>query len=170
MYFSNETSNTPFFILTFACISICCLLFDVQFWRCQNSEESLLIVAAKCKYLKISTIYFLVTRIKSVICISHNEKKIVHFSGEWLSPWREVEINFNTSNTVPTFSLIRVNSFFFCARHVLFRVCKSVHHYTLNWINQQDPATSQVYYLSFRYSSTRFGHLHAHHQELEQMQ
>jgi hypothetical protein len=47
-----------------------------------------------------------------------------------------------------------------------FRVCKSVHH-TFNWINQQDAATSQVCYSSFRYSSTCFGHSHAHHQELQ---
>jgi uncharacterized membrane protein YdbT with pleckstrin-like domain len=31
-------------------------------------------------------------------------------------------------------------------------------------------ATSQVYYLSFKYSSTCFGHPHAHHQELQQLQ
>jgi hypothetical protein len=39
-----------------------------------------------------------------------------------------------------------------------------------NWINQPDAATSQVYYLSFKYSSTCFGHPHAHHQELQQLQ
>jgi hypothetical protein len=38
-----------------------------------------------------------------------------------------------------------------------------------NLINQQDAATSQVYYLSFKYSSTCFGHPHAHHQELKQL-
>ena len=48
-----------------------------------------------------------------------------------------------------------------------FRVCQSVHPHTFNWINQQDAATSQVYYLSFKYSSTCFGHPHAHHQELQ---
>jgi hypothetical protein len=47
-----------------------------------------------------------------------------------------------------------------------FRVCKSVHHHTFNWINQPDASVSQVYYLSFKYSSTCFGHPHAHHQEL----
>jgi hypothetical protein len=47
-----------------------------------------------------------------------------------------------------------------------FRVCKSMHHHTFKWINQLDVATSQVYYLSFRYSSTCFGHPHAHRQEL----
>jgi hypothetical protein len=36
-----------------------------------------------------------------------------------------------------------------------------------NSINQQDAATSQVYYLPFRYSSTCFGHPYAHHQELQ---
>jgi hypothetical protein len=47
-----------------------------------------------------------------------------------------------------------------------FRVCKSVQHHTFKWINQPDAAISQVYYLSFKYSSTCFGHPHAHHQEL----
>ena len=37
-------------------------------------------------------------------------------------------------------------------------------------INQLDAAISQVYYLSFKYSSTCFGHPHAHHQELQQLQ
>jgi hypothetical protein len=35
---------------------------------------------------------------------------------------------------------------------------------TFNWINQQHAATFQIYYLSFKYSSTCFGHPHAHHQ------
>jgi len=39
-----------------------------------------------------------------------------------------------------------------------------------NFINQQDAATSQVYCLLFKYSSTCFGHPHAHHQELQQLQ
>jgi hypothetical protein len=34
------------------------------------------------------------------------------------------------------------------------RVCKSVHHHTFNWINKPQAANSQVYYLSFKYSST----------------
>jgi hypothetical protein len=33
-------------------------------------------------------------------------------------------------------------------------------------INKPDAANSQVYYLSFKYSSTCFGHPDAHHQEL----
>jgi len=52
-------------------------------------------------------------------------------------------------------------------RAAIFRVCKSVHHHTFNWINQPDAATSQVYCLSIKYSSTCFGHPHAHHQELQ---
>ena len=52
----------------------------------------------------------------------------------------------------------------------IFRVCKFVHHHTFIWINQQDAATSQVYYLSFKYSSTCFGHPRAHHEELQQLQ
>jgi hypothetical protein len=38
-----------------------------------------------------------------------------------------------------------------------------------NWINQPDAATCQVYYLSFKYSSTCFGHSRAHHQELQKL-
>ena len=53
-----------------------------------------------------------------------------------------------------------------CTDDFEFRVCKSMHHHTFNWINQQDAATSQVYYL-FRYSSTCLGHPRAHHQELQ---
>jgi hypothetical protein len=49
-------------------------------------------------------------------------------------------------------------------------VCKSVHHHTFKWINQQYAATSQVYYLSVKYSSACFRHPHAHHQELQQLQ
>jgi len=43
-------------------------------------------------------------------------------------------------------------------------VIKSTGQFKL--INQPDPAISQVYCLSFRYSSTCFGYSHAHHQEL----
>jgi hypothetical protein len=46
-------------------------------------------------------------------------------------------------------------------------MCAQIHRYIFNWINQPDAATSQVYYLSFKYSSTCFGHTHAHHQELQ---
>jgi hypothetical protein len=54
--------------------------------------------------------------------------------------------------------------------YLYFRVCKSVLHHTFNWIDQPDAANSQVYYLSFKYSSTCFGHPHAHHQDLQQLQ
>jgi hypothetical protein len=33
-------------------------------------------------------------------------------------------------------------------------------------MNQLDATISQIYYLKFMYSSTRFGRFHAHHQEL----
>jgi hypothetical protein len=52
----------------------------------------------------------------------------------------------------------------------LFRACKSVHHHTFNCINQPDAANSQVYYLSPKYNLTCFGHPHAHHQKLQQLQ
>jgi uncharacterized membrane protein len=35
------------------------------------------------------------------------------------------------------------------------------------YVNQIDAKISQVYYLTFMYSSTCFGHPHAHHQELK---
>jgi hypothetical protein len=37
----------------------------------------------------------------------------------------------------------------------------------IKYINQLDATTSQVYYLTFMYSSTCFGHPHVHHQELD---
>jgi hypothetical protein len=46
-----------------------------------------------------------------------------------------------------------------------FKVCKSVHHHTIQ-INQPDASTSQIYYLIFIYSSACFGCPRAHHQEL----
>ena len=47
-----------------------------------------------------------------------------------------------------------------------FKVCKSVHHHTIQINHQLDATISQVYYLMFMYSSTCFRHPHAHHQEL----
>ena len=47
-----------------------------------------------------------------------------------------------------------------------FKVCKSVHHHTIQINHQIDEKNSQVYYLTFIYSSTCFGRPHAHHQEL----
>jgi hypothetical protein len=58
----------------------------------------------------------------------------------------------------------------FPEQSIVFFVCKTVHHHTFNRINQPDAATCQVYYLSFKYSSTCFRHPYAHHQELQQMQ
>jgi len=37
---------------------------------------------------------------------------------------------------------------------ISFRVCKSVHHRTFKQINQPDASISQIYCLSFKYSST----------------
>ena len=48
----------------------------------------------------------------------------------------------------------------------IFKVCKSVHHHTIQINHQLDATISQVYYLTFMYSSTCFGSPHAHHQEL----
>jgi len=37
-------------------------------------------------------------------------------------------------------------------------------------LNQPTRCSNQVYYLSFKYSSTCFRHPHAHHHELQQLQ
>jgi hypothetical protein len=65
-------------------------------------------------------------------------------------------------------NLVRTISSYFSVTlvSIFFRVCKSMHHHTFKWINQPDASVSQVYYLSFKYSSTCFGHPHGHHQEL----
>jgi len=47
-----------------------------------------------------------------------------------------------------------------------FKVCKSVHHHTIQINHQLDATISPVYYLTFIYSLTCFGRPHAHHQEL----
>jgi len=47
------------------------------------------------------------------------------------------------------------------------KVCKSVHHHTIQINHQLDATISQVYYLTFMYISTRFGRHRAHHQELK---
>jgi hypothetical protein len=57
-----------------------------------------------------------------------------------------------------------------CSPHTHTAMPNNISIITFNWINQQDAATSLVYYLSFRYSSTCFGHPCAHHQELQQLQ
>jgi hypothetical protein len=60
----------------------------------------------------------------------------------------------------PTQALQLLSSYAGNLLHVIcicmLQVCKSVHHHTFNWINQPDAANSQVYYLSFKYSSTFF--------------
>jgi hypothetical protein len=43
----------------------------------------------------------------------------------------------------------------------MFKVCKSVHYHTIQINHQLDAAVSSVFYLTFVYSSTRFGHTHA---------
>ena len=47
-----------------------------------------------------------------------------------------------------------------------FKVCKSEHQHTIQINHQPDATISPVYYLTLIYSSTCFGHPHAHHQEL----
>jgi hypothetical protein len=46
------------------------------------------------------------------------------------------------------------------------KVCKSVHHHTIQINHQLDATLSPVYYFTFMYSSTCFGRPHAHYQEL----
>jgi len=51
-------------------------------------------------------------------------------------------------------------------RIITFKVCKSVHHHTIQINHQLDATISPVYYLTFIYSSTCFRRPHTHHQEL----
>jgi hypothetical protein len=47
-----------------------------------------------------------------------------------------------------------------------FKVCKSVHHRTIQINHQPDATIFHIIILTFIYSSTCFGRFHAHHQEL----
>jgi hypothetical protein len=49
---------------------------------------------------------------------------------------------------------------------VIFKVCKSVHHRTIQISHQPIARIFQFIILTFIYSSTCFGHFPAHHQEL----
>ena len=50
--------------------------------------------------------------------------------------------------------------------NVKFKVCKSVHHRTIQINHQLDATIFQFIILTYVYSSTCFGHFPAHHQEL----
>jgi hypothetical protein len=50
--------------------------------------------------------------------------------------------------------------------NVKFKVCKSVHHRTIQINHQPDATNFQFIILTFVYSSTCFGCFPAHHQEL----
>ena len=50
--------------------------------------------------------------------------------------------------------------------NVKFKVCKSVHHRTIQINHQTDATNFQFIILTFVYSSTCFGRFAAHHQEL----
>jgi hypothetical protein len=50
-------------------------------------------------------------------------------------------------------------------RMCIFKVCKPLHHHTIQINHQLDATIFPVYYLTFIYSSTCFGRPHAHHQE-----
>jgi hypothetical protein len=47
-----------------------------------------------------------------------------------------------------------------------FKICKSVHHRTIQIDHQPDATIFQFIILTFIYSSTCFGRFPAHHQEL----
>jgi hypothetical protein len=50
--------------------------------------------------------------------------------------------------------------------HLAFKVCKSVHHRTMQINHQEDATIFQFIILTFIYSSTCSGRFPAHHQEL----
>jgi len=68
---------------------------------------------------------------------------------------------------LPSTFFLDVLFFFFPLLSTWFNITQDI---PFNWINQPDAATSQVYHLSLKYSSTYFGHPHAHHQELQKLQ
>jgi hypothetical protein len=49
---------------------------------------------------------------------------------------------------------------------IFFKVCKSVHHRTIQIYHQPDATIFQFIFLTFIYSLTCFGRFAAHHQEL----
>ena len=49
---------------------------------------------------------------------------------------------------------------------LIFKICKSVHHRTIQINHQPDAIIFQFIILTFIYNSTCFGRPHAHHQEL----
>jgi hypothetical protein len=49
---------------------------------------------------------------------------------------------------------------------LILKVCKSVHHRTIQINHQPDATVFQFIFLTFIYSSTCFGRFPAHHQEL----
>ena len=51
-------------------------------------------------------------------------------------------------------------------KYLCFKVCKSVHHRTIQINHQPDATVFQFIILTFIYGSTCFGRSHAHHQEL----
>jgi hypothetical protein len=69
--------------------------------------------------------------------------------------WHRVVSDISTNSTV-----------FISKVKTTFKVYKCVHHHTIQINHHLHATVSPVYYLTFIYSSTCFGRLHTHHQEL----
>jgi len=55
----------------------------------------------------------------------------------------------------------------YCLKYFKFKICKSVHHRTIQINHQPDATIFQFIILTFIYRSTCFGRPHARHQELD---
>jgi hypothetical protein len=88
-------------------------------------------------------------------CFYQHRGSMVNLRQRFCTIWAHLTLQYTiqNGNSLSTFRRQRL-----CP----FRVCKSMHHHTFKWINKSDAAISQVYCLSFKYSST-FGRPHAHH-------
>jgi len=62
--------------------------------------------------------------------------------------------------------LVHVLFTFYIHLNVKFKVCKSLHHRTIQINHQPDATTFQFIILTFVYSSTCFGRFPTHHREL----
>ena len=71
-----------------------------------------------------------------------------------------------TQYTVRHNTLMPYNNVHVVSLRMFFKVCKSVHHRTIQINHHPDATIFQFIILTFIYSSTCFGRFPAHHQEL----
>jgi hypothetical protein len=145
----------------------------------------LILSSAQCIYIYIYIYILLIERRMPYSISTVEHVGAVHLEQVFFTSiiWEKMQIKLSSlvfgRNVISNSALLSPNFveiIIDCVLHYLqqhytsFRVCNCVHDHTFNWINQPDAETSQVYYLSFKCSSTCFGHPHAQNQELQQLQ